>query len=462
MGKFSDTLKENNLSSELTDAVGAAESIYGALSGASLYYGAAYSIGEKLGFWGGGKSDFDRLAEAIANIVKALREGFAAVLAGQDLQGQQDKIDKIILKKAEALGALSLLKTVPPGGSLTPTQVDTLTTDTDCDFYRTDVELWNLPYYPHMAHSDSWFYGKLEPPHDASVKVFAIVLPKYLQAIALRVTALAAAFPQPFREPGPGDSAGFWKEILDHTEWLAEVHDIIRGAIVALRVPTATEMLPRPSAPRDDTEHQRYWTLSQSDWAKAGRRHGAVELYSTTDSISSYPDPEPQPPDPLAFPVEPNVPQHVPPPNPNAPDYVPPVSHFNDYGNAFDQYAAKFKAQHYPRFVARHAAASLREQKVVYNAVGLDRLWSAMNRLRVMAGEATRAESEPADGSLVRDGVWSLREFGQRVLAAVGSLSGNSGALSLTVRTLGPLVGIPSVSVGSLRQVLLDESGRVP
>ncbi len=204
MGKFQDTLKEQNLSPELVGAVGTAESIFGTVSGASAYYGTAYAIGEKLGLWGGGPSDFDRLSKAIENIVKALNEGFKAVLVGQSLQGQQAKIDGMIIQKAEAQGALSILKTVPPGGQLTAAEKQQLITDTDCQGYL-DASYWNLPYYAVLAHTDPWS-KTLEPTDGALVPAFAIMLPGYLQAIGIWLTALAAARPNPFRTPQPDGS----------------------------------------------------------------------------------------------------------------------------------------------------------------------------------------------------------------------------------------------------------------
>ena len=49
MGKFSDTLKENNLSGDLSDAVGIAEDIFGVVSEAYAYYGAAKETGRQAG-----------------------------------------------------------------------------------------------------------------------------------------------------------------------------------------------------------------------------------------------------------------------------------------------------------------------------------------------------------------------------------------------------------------------------
>lgn len=119
--------------------------------------------------------------------------------------------------------------------------------------------------------------------------------------------------------------------------------------------------------------------------------------------------------------------------------------------------------------MARHAARSLREQKVVYNAVGLGRLWSAQNRLRLIAGVAPLKVSTPAASSVVWDGNWSIREFVHRLDAVgvsvpIGNLTFPIGALPgpLTVRSLGKVVGIPPAFVKLLRQVFLDESGRVP
>jgi hypothetical protein len=106
---------------------------------------------------------------------------------------------------------------------------------------------------------------------------------------------------------------------------------------------------------------------------------------------------------------------------------------------------------------------SLREQKVVYNAVGLGRLWSAINQLRVMAGEAPLPVTEPEDHSVVRHGVWSLREFALRVRQAHESVGGPFVQPPvLTIRTTGSLVGIPAAAVRSLRKVFLDEARRVP
>jgi hypothetical protein len=461
MGKFSDTLKEYNLSPELVTAFGTAESIFGTVSGAYEAYGTAYELGAKLGFWEG-PTDLDDLADAIANVMKAVQAGFAVILKGQELQGQQIKIDHLLELKADALGALSILKAVAPGTSLTANQIDLVNSGTNCDVYL-DKSLWTLPYYKQSAHSDSWSQI-IEPPHDAFVRAFVIVLPRYLQAIALRLIGLAAAFPNPFKKPKAGEPAGFHDEIIDHAATLRWAHDEIREAIVHLRLPTVAEMLPKPSPPVYNTEKVRYWTLASSAWEKGQRLVGAVELYSTSDSIDTYPEPEPPPPDPMGFPVAPSIPGHVPPPNPNAPNPVSEDSHEDDYKEAFDLYAEEFKAKYYPRFLARHAMRSLREQKVVYNAVGLDRLWSAMNELRLMAGED---QLERTDTESVRDGVWSLREASAQVADALGvtvvdGIELPAQLAPLSIRALGMRVGIPSPFVGSLRQAFMDELGRVP
>jgi hypothetical protein len=466
MGKFSDTLKEYNLSPELTGAVGTAESIYGTVSGAAAFYGTAYSIGEKLGLWGGGPNDFDRLTTAIQNLVKAMTAGFQAVLVGQHLQEEQAKVDSMIELQAHALEQLNVLKTVPPSGQLTPAERLVLETQTDCQAYLDDG-YWNFVYYTQLAHTDAWS-GTLEPPHSGNLYLgYTIMLPRYLQAIGIRITALVAAYPHPFISPQPDGTAGFHDDLVGHAGKLAAVHNAVRQAIVPLRTPTTAEMLHTVTAPKYDTQHTRYWTLSPSAWENSERLFGAVELYSTTDSIATYPESAPPPPSPADFPVEPNVPEYVPPPNPNAPNYKPPVSHLDDYQKAFEAYAANFKTHYYPVFAARHAALTLQKQKVVYNNVGLGRLWSAMNRLRLIAGEAPLRVGDPGDVNLVREGTWSMREFSQRLAAAVGSVaSGNLmipvAALPLTIRSLGFLVGIPSASVGSLRQVFLDLLGAVP
>ncbi len=249
---------------------------------------------------------------------------------------------------------------------------------------------------------------------------------------------------------------------------LVTIHDTIRSKIVALRMPTVAEMLPGAIPPAmSPTDQPRYWRLNPSAWQTGQRLCGAVELYSTTDSISPYPDPEPAPPNPADFPVPPTVPEHVPPPNPNAPNPPSPPPPAPNFKEAFDAYGANLKADYYWRFAARHAARSLQAQKVVYNAVGLGSLWVAINRLRLIAGEPPLTVGDPAEAQTVRDGVWSVREFSERVGAAVGSVPvGNlmlpATAIPLTIRSLGTLFGIPAAAIGSLRQVMLDESGRVP
>lgn len=70
------------------------------------------------------------------------------------------------------------------------------------------------------------------------------------------------------------------------------------------------------------------------------RLFGAVELYTTTSSINTYPDAEPSPPKPADFPVV-TTGQEDPTPSswPQLSDYP----HYSDFKKAFEEYAENFK-----------------------------------------------------------------------------------------------------------------------
>lgn len=423
MGEFSDYLEKNNLGGDLSAAVGTAETIAGTVSGAYGYYGAAKDLGATLGLWESEADGFDRLADMIEQIQKTIVAGFKVVLEQLQREGQQAKLDALVDLDDARLGALVTLRTYGQQG-LSQHQLEDLQFQSHVAGYM-ESSVWNLVYYPHMNYSDPWS-GQIVPSTDGvSLPAFAILLPRYLRAIAIRITCLAVIFPDPFR----GNARD---EILEHAERLRQVHDTIASAMTPLRRPTLAEMTPWPRPPFG-AHPGSLWDVRPSKWAQGKRMHGAVEPFTSLAVVREFPDPEPKPPAPADYPVPgERLPEHVPPPNRNAPGYQPPDT--SGYKIAFDQWVETELKPYYAKFVVRHAARTWSARKRLYIAAGLAGTWNTMNTLRRMAGADPVAAKDR-----VFDDAWSMRELRGVVVDTVGPFMPKPSSL----RGLGAMLGYP-------------------
>src|SRR5262249_7171206 len=236
--------------------------------------------------------------------------------------------------------------------------------------------IWDIPYISRSAYTDPWSGEMMPPLIGNKVHAFAIVLPIYLHAIAIWLTAITVAYGgQEFK-----NNPGIKEETLRHADQLAWAHNDICNAIIGLRPPKVVEMVRL----RDDVVSP--VPRCPCFWENHGACEiGAVELYSTTASVSHF-DREQN-----TFFHEMDL--HLMQYSIHCVINEKGGEGLNDYKD--DPGVKEFAKATYPMFRSWHAALTLREQKVVYNSLGLGEVWRAMNHLRVLAGEHSLPLADP-------------------------------------------------------------------
>src|SRR5262249_33866943 len=193
-GKYEKKLEQLGFSSEFSKSIQTGADIFETVSGVAGYVGTAYSIGEKLGLWGGGPSPLDQMMEAIAKLGSFINQGFGEILKGEELLAMQQQTDTLTILTSPALKSLELLK-LKADENLTEEDKKKLKTDTSCTiYYDMPSNIWDIPYISRSAYTDPWSGEMMPPLIGNKVHAFAIVLPIYLHAIAIWLTAITVAY----------------------------------------------------------------------------------------------------------------------------------------------------------------------------------------------------------------------------------------------------------------------------
>jgi hypothetical protein len=234
---------------------------------------------------------------------------------------------------------------------------------------------WLRPYFTEGVYSDAWDQVRvpwapvLQPdPMELATEAkvvfdWRLTLPAYLEAIVIRLLILSALVDN-YR-------VRHRAELLEMAERLQDIHDQISTGIKLHRAPEAYELQGTLATPPT-------WSLS-----RLTRLFGAVEVYSTANCITPYPQ-------------DPDI---------DAP--------------RFD--GQPISGEGYARFLVRHKLKSLRRWKSLYNDLGLAAIYSLIGHLRRLANHPSASNNA---------GAWSIREVNsavtnitrQRIVGPDGSL----------------------------------------
>ena len=388
MAKLSELLEKEDGLKKYASTVATAEKIIGTASGVYGYYQSAKAIGEALGLWDSGPSEFELLAQAIADLQNAIRKSFEAL--NLQLKSEFDGLTKKLLE--EPLAVLKGAVTTLDQHWDEPAEMDipALLQDTVSAMYQiTGGSYWKRTFYKEAAYQDPWtgpdVPPDLEAPNGELPEAgaehwdYLLALPVFLGGLSCRVIVLRMLD----AEDIPTDYRG---ELLGYADTLRETYEKIVAGIHTLRQPTHEEVMFQKERFASSVAPLASYTLSQSRWEQSGPLgglYGAYDVRSTVASVEGYPT---QPPRPWF----------------GTYDALYGTWHFVDKGEltALRDAVAAWYDEEIERL---HGLRSLRHWKRVYSSLSLRLIWRVRNELLMLIGLPSEASPGPTD-------LWSLRE----------------------------------------------------
>jgi hypothetical protein len=340
----------SNLSDAFSSQKDALNIIGGFVGLAADFSGA---IGGVLNFiqWATGESD--QVAQTLNEIVNELNEGFQSIhadLRAEDILARKWDLD-LGTKDAEQAFATLYDDLAGSAGLSDQERRARIEKCFGALLFLGADDKWQAVADDQFDYQDNAF-GKISPPVDSNGLVFsyAYILPAYMRFVFI------------FLVVGQTLESDFAHEYTDLLREIANLlqskHDKILQSIVS--VPEPKNQYVWFDLPTPVTEWQTgYVVLHQhAEGAKPGAEYGAVDPFSTYNSVAHYPLLE--------------VPGNYPEPS-------------DDWFN---------------RFFARYRLRTLKKKKDVYAGIGLPAVWETINHLRALVGDPPLPEANFANSSL--------------------------------------------------------------
>jgi hypothetical protein len=251
--------------------------------------------------------------------------------------------------------------------------VETTTHNAPITLTSLDYTYFNRQFFPELVYSDGWI-GVANPPGTPADMVFdyRLTLPVYIEAVTIRLVVLASLYKNAFELPGNRpEMENFWNS-------LSYIYNTIVGGIVELQPPALEQLMVTITTVPGDKPGSTVTNTFPSEWAsRGGNLFGAVERYSMSSVVNSWPSDE-KPASGMGL-----TPEDV----------------------------ASFS---YPKFMIRHLLRTMACVKQVYISVGLCKTARLMRHVDQLMGNSLTLFSPPI-------GDWSLTELVDRLLAVPSS-----------------------------------------